>query len=150
MKTEREGERIVKFAKRLHLHMIRINMFCCDRKISLLDPALPSDADSWQCLSYQSHCYLSSLHFAFLHMPSITDQHIDFKLYFYHKYFPLFPNFIICWSNMFFFVALLPLFFVFFFLIFFPTFFSLNLVLFFNILLDVIEVRYIKKWIVNG
>ena len=41
IKTEREGGRIVKFAKRLHLHMIRINMSCCDRKISLLDPVLP-------------------------------------------------------------------------------------------------------------
>ena len=46
MKTEREGERIVKFAKRLHLHMNKINMSCCGRKISLLDPAHPSDADS--------------------------------------------------------------------------------------------------------
>ena len=46
IKTERKGDRILKFAKRLHLHMIRINMSCCDRKISLLDPVLPSDADS--------------------------------------------------------------------------------------------------------
>ena len=46
IKMERERDRIVKFAKRLHLHMIRINMSCCDRKVSLLDPVLPSDADS--------------------------------------------------------------------------------------------------------
>ena len=151
IKTEREGERIVKFAKRLHLHMIRINMSCCDRKVSLLDPVLPSDADSWQCLSYQSHCYFSSLHFCIFayvlyHWPTYW-----FQIIFLSQVFPIISYLQYFLIKHVFFCCFIATFFVFFFsYFFFPTFFSLNLVLFFNILIDVTEVRYIKKWIVNG
>ena len=125
IKTEREGERIVKFAKRLHLHMIRINMPCCDRKVSLLDPALPSDADSWQCLSYQSHCYFSSLHFCIFAYVLSDWPTYWFQIIFSSQVFPIISYLHYLLIKHVFFVALLPLFLVFFFLIFFSQPFSL-------------------------